>query len=465
MLRTSILDRMSPALCEAIGAQEGAALLLGDLQRSNLFVVPLDDDAEWYRYHALFRDMLRSEAARLLSTELPDIHRRASEWHQQHGTAVEAVRHAVAASDHDLTIRLIKSNWVGQGRSGHLSTVWSWLESLPWATTRGDPHLCAIAAYLLTFAGEFDSAKVWLARMPKGPIPPAAPLPDGFSSAASIREIVLTHPVHSVSTSLRAARASIELEGAGSEWQSAVEVALGMNLFLSGQLTEARVHLETARLVAHASPRPAVEMLALTYLSLVEHGVGDPVIADELALEARHLMDVHDVVDYPLLAPLFVVSAAAFARQDQRDRAEEDLAEAGRLSVAYGRSIIPALTALLGAKLRLSWGDSEGCRELLREAHTCLNACSDTGTLREEFAALDARTRPRGARQELPEALTASEVAVLRLLATDLSLGEIAARLFVSINTIKTHTRHIYQKLRSPSRRAAVDRGRALDLI
>jgi LuxR family maltose regulon positive regulatory protein len=54
---------------------------------------------------------------------------------------------------------------------------------------------------------------------------------------------------------------------------------------------------------------------------------------------------------------------------------------------------------------------------------------------------------------------------VLRLLATDLSLGEIAARLFVSINTIKTHTRHIYQKLRSPSRRAAVDRGRALDLI
>jgi LuxR family maltose regulon positive regulatory protein len=61
--------------------------------------------------------------------------------------------------------------------------------------------------------------------------------------------------------------------------------------------------------------------------------------------------------------------------------------------------------------------------------------------------------------------LTASEIAVLRLLATDLSLGEIAARLFVSINTIKTHTRHIYQKLQAPSRRAAVDQGRRLDLI
>jgi LuxR family maltose regulon positive regulatory protein len=160
-----------------------------------------------------------------------------------------------------------------------------------------------------------------------------------------------------------------------------------------------------------------------------------------------------------------VVSAAVYARAGDVQRAEHDLAEAARLAAIYGSSILPAHTALLAAKLRLSWGDVASCRELLREAHASLNACTDTGVLREEFATLDARTRPRAARQDLPESLTASEVAVLRLLATDLSLGEIAARLFVSINTIKTHTRHIYQKLRVPSRRAAVERGRAVDLI
>jgi LuxR family maltose regulon positive regulatory protein len=175
-------------------------------------------------------------------------------------------------------------------------------------------------------------------------------------------------------------------------------------------------------------------------------------------------MDEYDVVDYPVLAPLHMAAAAAMLRSDP-EGAEREAEEAMRLAAPYGRSIVPAQTALLGARLRLAIGDLAGCRELLRQAQTSLMVCSDAGALRQEFASLDARTRPRAPRQDLPEALTASEIAVLRLLATDLSLGEIAARLFVSINTIKTHTRHIYQKLQAPSRRAAVDQGRRLDLI
>jgi LuxR family maltose regulon positive regulatory protein len=238
-----------------------------------------------------------------------------------------------------------------------------------------------------------------------------------------------------------------------------------MNLYLDGRLADARKHLEAARIEAATAPRPGVQMIALTYLSLVEHDVGDPAAADELALEAARMVDAHEVVDYPILAPLHVVSAAAFARIGDRERAERDMAEAARLAALYGRSVVPALTALIGARLRLSWGEVDAARGLLREAHACLNACTDAGALRERFAALDARIRPRGSRQDLPDALTTSEVAVLRLMATDLSLGEIAARLFVSINTIKTHTRHIYQKLQAPSRAAAVERGRALDLV
>jgi LuxR family maltose regulon positive regulatory protein len=465
MLRTSILERLSPELCDAVTGVDGAALMLADLERSNLFLVPLDDDAEWFRYHRLFREMLRSEAARLLPAELPELHRRASRWHRAHGTPVEAVRHATLAEDDALTVELIKANWVVQARSGHRSAVWSWLEALPWEVTRSDPHLCAIAAYLLIYVGEFDAARVWLSRIPPR-IPPAeSPLPDGFSSVDAVREIALAHPVHSVRSSLVAGRRAFEMEPVGSAWHSAAEVALGIALYFSGQRHEARMHLEHARIEASTAPRPGVELLALTFLSLVEHDVGDPAEADALAVEARRLMDVYEVVDYPILAPLFVVSAAALGRRGERERAEHDLAEAARLSAVYGRSLIPALTSLHAAKLRLSWGDVAACQAHLREAHASLNACSDTGVLREEFAALDARTRPRASHRDLPEALTASEIAVLRLLATDLSLGEVAARLFVSINTIKTHTRHIYQKLEAPSRRAAVERGRALGLI
>ncbi len=317
----------------------------------------------------------------------------------------------------------------------------------------------------MTIAGEFDAAKIWLSRIPRNLPRDGGPLPDGFASVASIRAMVLAHPMHSVSSSLLAAREMLALEPLGSTFHSAARIVTGMNLYLAGHLAEARTHLEAARVESTTAPRTMAEMLSLTYLSLVEHDVGDPAAADELALEAARLMDAADVVDYPVLAPLYVVSASAFARSGDRERAEHDLAEGARLAAIYGRSIIPALTMLLSARLRLSWGDVDACRVLLREAHGSLEACADAGVLREVFAGLDARTRPRGTRASVPEALTTSEVAVLRLLATDLSLGEIAARLFVSINTIKTHTRHIYRKLKSPSRSAAVERGRSLDLI
>jgi len=465
MLRTSILDRMSPSLCDAVSRSDGAALMLGDLERSNLFVVPLDDEAEWYRYHRLFRDMLRSEATRVMSEDVPELHRRAAEWHRDHGTAVEAVRHAIASGDHRVTVDLIKASWVDQARAGHRSTVWGWLDALPWDVVGTDPHLCAIASWLLTMSGDFDAAKVWRSRIPLELPPTPSLLADGFSSVESVREITIAHPVHSVAVALRAALNALACEPLGSPWHSSALVALGIAQYLAGHNTEARTTLEDARVESSTAPRPGVEMLADTFLSLVEHDVGDPAAADALAVDARRLMEHGEVVDYPLFAPLYVVSAAAYARSSDRERAEAALEEAARLAAPYGRSIIPALTALQAAKLRLSWGDLAGCRILLREAHACLNACTDPGMLRREFEALDARTRPRAARQDLPEDLTASEVAVLRLLATDLSLGEIAARLFVSINTIKTHTRHIYQKLHAPSRRSAVDRGRALDLI
>jgi LuxR family maltose regulon positive regulatory protein len=464
MLRTSILDRLSPGLCDEVSQTEGAALMLGDLERSNLFVVPLDENAEWYRYQLLFRDMLRAEAARLIPTELPELHRRAGLWHQRHGTVMEAVHHALAAGDDEMAIGLVKANWVVVARSGHRATVWSWMEALPWQRIRQDPHLCAIAAFLMAYAGEFEMAEVWASRIPDRLPAPPGPLPDGFSSVESIRQLVAAHPVRNVGSALRAARRVVELEPPGTEWHSAGLIALGINLYLAGQLAEARTHLEAARVQSATAPRPAVEMLALTFLSLVEHDVGDPVLGDELAAEGRRLMDEYDVVDYPVLAPLHMAAAAAMLRSDP-EGAEREAEEAMRLAAPYGRSIVPAQTALLGARLRLAIGDLAGCRELLRQAQTSLMVCSDAGALRQEFASLDARTRPRAPRQDLPEALTASEIAVLRLLATDLSLGEIAARLFVSINTIKTHTRHIYQKLQAPSRRAAVDQGRRLDLI
>ncbi|MDX6295105.1 MAG: hypothetical protein QOH50_4180 [Kribbellaceae bacterium] len=99
LLQTSILDRLSGPLCDAVTGQDGGEAKLAALERANLFLVPLDDRRRWYRYHQLFADVLQSHLLNEQADEVPDLHRRASAWFEQNGEPSEAIRHAVAAKD------------------------------------------------------------------------------------------------------------------------------------------------------------------------------------------------------------------------------------------------------------------------------------------------------------------------------------------------------------------------------
>jgi LuxR family maltose regulon positive regulatory protein len=101
LLRTSVLDRLSAPLCEAVTGERGGRAMLESLDRANLFLVPLDDSRHWYRYHALFADVLHTFLLDEHRDEVPELHRRASEWHDQAGAPVPAVRHALASGDVD----------------------------------------------------------------------------------------------------------------------------------------------------------------------------------------------------------------------------------------------------------------------------------------------------------------------------------------------------------------------------
>ena len=254
LLRTSILDRLSPGLCDAVTGGDGAALMLADLERSNLFVVPLDEESQWFRYHLLFRDMLRAEAARLIPGELPELHRRASRWHRDRARRwrPSSTRLGRRRPAHR---RAHQGELGGPGAERSPRDRLVVARALPWDVTRSDPHLCAIAAYLLTYDGEFDAAKVWLSRIPDR-IPPTASPAGRFLVGRIGPRTRLAHPVHSVGSSLRSARRGLELEPPGSAWHSAIEVALGIDLYLAGQRAEARKHLERARVEAATAPRP-----------------------------------------------------------------------------------------------------------------------------------------------------------------------------------------------------------------
>ena len=154
LLRTSVLDRLSWPLCDAVTGQEGSQALLEALERANLFVVTLDDERHWYRYHHLFAEALRRHLQQREPTLPPVLHRRASAWYEQHDLPSEAVQHALAVPDFELAARLIEPIAIPATLQGQIYTVLGWISALPEALISTRPQLCVDHASLLLFTNQ-----------------------------------------------------------------------------------------------------------------------------------------------------------------------------------------------------------------------------------------------------------------------------------------------------------------------
>jgi LuxR family maltose regulon positive regulatory protein len=168
LLHTCLLERLSGPLCDAVTAQDGSQAMLESLERANLFVVTLDDERRWYRYHHLFAEVLRNHLQQVEPVLLPELHRRASAWYEQHALPAEAVQHALAAPDAELAARLIEPIALSTGFQGQLNTVLDWMNALPEALMRTRPRLCASYALLLTVINQLEAAEVRLREAERG---------------------------------------------------------------------------------------------------------------------------------------------------------------------------------------------------------------------------------------------------------------------------------------------------------
>ncbi len=181
LLRTSILDRFNESVCDAVTGQAGSKGLLETLERSNVFVVALDDRRMWFRYHHLFSDVLY---AHLLEEEpdlLPTLHRRASEWYEQHDTPDKAIHHAAAGKDHARTAALLELAWPRMEANFQTDTWLGWVKTIPGAIVRKRPVLSAAYAWALLNVGQLarveghlQSAERWLGALADGKTPDEA---------------------------------------------------------------------------------------------------------------------------------------------------------------------------------------------------------------------------------------------------------------------------------------------------
>ena len=138
MLRSSILERLSGPLCDAVMDQQHSAPMLDALSRSNLFLTPLDGEGGWYRFHPLFARLLRVELERREPGLAPVLHRRAYAWHRDHGTTGEAIAHAIAAGAYAEAAELIEASWASYAEACRYDTVLAWIRQLPEEMRRGE---------------------------------------------------------------------------------------------------------------------------------------------------------------------------------------------------------------------------------------------------------------------------------------------------------------------------------------
>jgi LuxR family maltose regulon positive regulatory protein len=457
LLRTSILERMSGPLCDAVTEGDGAAGRLADLELRNLFVVALDGQRRWYRYHHLFADLLRTRLAAEDPGAMPGLHRRAALWLASQGDIAEGIGHAVAAGDARLTAGLVADHWLTFFNRGWLATVHRWLGSLPSDLVESEPQLWLARTWTAMDLGRVDEVAEWLEHAPED---------DAWVGV--LRALRLLKLGDAGGAASAAAAGQREDEPPDAFRNTVAALVAGMAAYWRGRHADAQTDLARAADAALATGNALARQYALGYLALeaVESdgpSAGRDVIAEPTA----------DVAGEPRVGEHFTAMMRHLALgraaelEGRLTEAERELARANELS-RRGAGLLERAAAALGhARVLAVLGSRDAARQRLTQAEELLARCADPGILRralmqaEHAPGLAAPRAPAAPGQELSE----RELGVLRLLHSELSLREIGAELFVSLNTVKTHTRNIYLKLNAGGRDEAVARARELGLL
>jgi LuxR family maltose regulon positive regulatory protein len=561
---TSVLERLTGDLCDAVTGTAGGAAMLAQLERANLFVVPLDDQGVWFRYHHLFADVLRARLLAGRSGEQPVVHARASRWFEANGFIDEAIRHAFAGRDHTSAARLVEAALPAARRDRRDEAMLGWLRALPGEVVARNPVLLVFLGWTCLVAGDLVGLETRLDQTERllDSVPPGSEQP--WPATDELRALPATIGMYRASL----AQARGDLAGVVSHAHRVVEVAgpddhfwrgaaagfLALAAWSEGDVRTAVTTFTAALASLHAAGALVDELNSTALLAEMWTVAGRPRKARELCRKALAAADALGLGAARASADLHVALAelevAEFERgagdlgaaEDQL-AAAEPLAARGPTSESHHRRFVTAALvaaarsdheralalldtaessyrpgfypdvrpiAAVRARVWISAGDLESATDwatgsgvsttdepsylreyehltlarlllaragptgavddaahLLRRLETAAAASGREGSLGEIRRLLARATNrvPDKAAALPTEGLTERELQVLRLLDGELSGPEIARRLFVSPNTLRTHTRHIFTKLEVTTRRAAVARARERGLL
>lgn len=466
LLDASVLTRLCAGLCDSMRQRDDSNALIASLTAANAFLAPVDD-GEWFELHPLFRDSLRSELFQLAPDRVATLLERATDWHDARGDVEPTIDYAIAAGAGDRAAALCLRFALPLYWQGHYATIERWLAALDDGELLArQPALAVLGAAILAREAEPERAERW-ARLALRNRSDTA-LPDGSRLVAwtvLLRALLCRDGVAKMRID---AEVAVGMFGEGSTLSGSALTLLGFAELLNGNDERATQILRSSIERSSRLGASVSGSMAFSALSLLAARRGDVSAAGDLADSARRIAETAHLDDYVTTACAYVASARAATLRGWRVAAQESVEHADRLASRLTSTLawLAALVRVELAHVHLALANPGRARELLDELDEIAADGRDLGILADRIAELRHDLESgRSAGDGWTAGLTPAELRLLPLLASHLSFRDIAERLGISRNTVKTQAIAVYRKLSVASRSEAVDRARELGLV
>jgi LuxR family maltose regulon positive regulatory protein len=366
LLQTAVLDRMCASLCTAVTRRPGCQTMLQKLQRDNLFLVHLDNERQWYRYHHLFADLLRYRLS-LEALPVEELHGRAASWFSAHGFGPEAIQHALAARDWPLAADLIAAAAEDNLRQGRISTLLHWIDALPPEIMKARPDLSLAASWALALTARLDEAETLMQNL----MPMVQQSPELESELLPLQVHIARARHDAPRTIALSERALALLAPDDANGRSLLYVSLGAAYLYEGKLDQAAGAWAAAARDGRMAANYHAAALALTFLGQLRAAHGRLHEAADLHRQAIQLGDNEDAL--PVTARAHANLAALLYEWDDLTNAVTHLQQALELSELVGdlharRDALRLLTLVQQAQ-----GETAAALQSIRKADELLH--------------------------------------------------------------------------------------------